>query len=854
MRTSDDTNYRVGQFPSEMLRRATEDAREERRRASHRSAQTEIEFDEFERVGSEVNEGKRAPRPRLVTETMRTGPQPRSSAFSSTQPATAKVTTRPSGTTVQGKQPQHSRMDGRTMQASEVVPAVQAESWHQQMVERFFTPPPPVDPLKKNGRLYFALLVFLLGFSLVVFKLFKIQIVDHDEFSLQASNQYKMQVPIPAKRGVIRDRHGVILASNAFVVKFAVDPLSLKDPRAVAIALSKVFEKPAASYLKIFQDTARRYIVLEREVPQEIATRLDSVKDRGLIREVESRRHYAFGDRASHILGFSSKDGRGLAGVELVSNASLGGENGFVIMQRDGRGHRRPDVDYEEVLPTHGDDVTLTIDESIQSITESALKAGVTKAMAEAGTAIVMSPKTGEILALANYPDFDPNAFTKADNNMLRNRAITDAYEPGSTIKILTAAMALEEGVVRPEHRIDAEQGTWTIDGGAKIRDTHPYGNLTFREAIEKSSNVWFAKLSDKLDQKRFYKYLRDFGFGVLSGIDLPGEIKGYVRKPARWGSNSKRYMSFGYELTNTCLQMAAAYNTIANMGVMMKPHVVRKRIKPDGEEALNYPQEIRRVVSEETCRTLIPMMTGVVDSGTATAAKIKGVKIAGKTGTAQQLVNGRYSKEHYTSSFTGFFPAESPEYTILVILRSPRNGYYGGAVSAPIFREIAYRVLEGTGKLPPEARAEPAVAKAPVEEGGVIEIEGTILREAKANEGREMPEVRGLSVEAGKSLLASQGFTVAAAQKGVIERVEKLADDKVRLIVVRKTPSKNKSDMPEHVPDFRGMAATRALRFGAMNNLRIRIIGEGDVQKQFPEPGVPLDKENPIVTLFGEE
>lgn len=838
-----------------------EDARQEQRR---RSRPGSVDEDQLS-FGSEVNEGKRAPGQRMETEATRKGPSPRSSAFSGAEahtseaPKSARVTTRPTGTTINGKAPTPSNS---TLKHASPTPITQEpheaasdEPWHQEWVERFFTPPPPVDPLKKNGRLYFALLIMLVGFSAVIFKLFKIQVLDHEEFSLQAASQYRMQVSIPAKRGVIRDRHGVILASNAFVVKFAVDPQSLKNPQAVAKALSATFGKPASHYLEIFKDQHRRYIVLEKEVPQEVAAKLDSVKDRGLIREVESRRHYAFDDRASHILGFSSKDGRGLAGVELISHKALAGENGFTIMQRDGRGQKRPDVDYEQVQPTHGDDVTLTIDEAVQSITETALKAGVEKAMAQAGTAIVMVPKTGEILALANYPDFDPNRFSAADDNMLRNRAITDAYEPGSTIKILTAAMALEEGIVKPTDKFNAEMGTWTIDGNAKIRDSHPYGALTFRESIEKSSNVVFAKLSDKLDQKRYYKYLRDFGFGVLSGIDLPGEVKGYVRKPAKWGPNSKRYMAFGYELTNTCLQMATAYNTIANMGVMMKPHVVSKRVRTDGEEVVLGPQEIRRVVSEKTCRTLIDMMRGVVDSGTATTARIKGVAIAGKTGTAQQLVNGRYSKEHYTSSFTGFFPAENPEYTILVILRSPRNGYYGGAVSAPIFREIAVRVLEMTGKLPAEARMAPAPVKAAVDEGGPIEIEGTILNQKDEEESREMPDVRGLSVEAGQSLLASQGFTVIAPAKGVIERAEKEGGDTVRFIVAKGAETGMKREVQSvRIPNFVGMPVGRAMKLATTNNMQVRVVGEGKVQKQFPESGATFDKNNPVIMLFGEE
>lgn len=733
-----------------------------------------------------------------------------------------------------------------------------AQPWHERLVERFFAVPEPVDPLKKNGRLYLALAFFLIAFFMVIGKLFKIQVVDHAELSQEAANQYKMQVPIPAKRGIIRDRNGVILAANAYVVKFAVDPKALQHKEDLAYQFARTFGKPAKRYLAIFNDTSRRYIVVEKEVPLEIATRLDSVKDHGLIREMESRRNYAFNERASHILGFSSKDGRGLAGTELMANKELAGHDGFQIMQRDGRGGKRPDVDYDKVPAVDGDDVTLTIDEAIQSVTESALRSGVETAKAEAGIAIVMNPKTGEILALANMPDFNPNDFGHATNEMLRDRAITDAYEPGSTIKVLTAAAALEDHALRPDDKLDAEHGHWAPEKGVRISDTHEYGILTFRGALEKSSNVCFAKISDKLDRRRFYKYLRDFGLGNYTGIDLPGEVRGVLHRPGIWGANSKRYMAFGYELTATPIQMATAYATVANFGVMMKPFIVAKRTGSSG--TIEYrPQELRRVISEESAKTLIGMMTGVVDSGTATLAKIKGVAIAGKTGTAQQLVGGHWSKEHYTSSFTGFFPAQNPEYLISVILRSPHNGYYGGTVSGPIFREIAMRILEMTGKLPNEARVQIKDQK-PVVDEGLVEIEGTVLN-ARDEEHRDMPEVRGLTSDAARELLASQGFTVVNAKSdvGIVDKVQECGKDSVRFSL-----SKPKEDdrhaqtiATRQVPDFSAMPIARAFKYAASKGLRVRAVGSGSVKKQFPEAGTSVESESgqsPTVTLFGEE
>jgi cell division protein FtsI/penicillin-binding protein 2 len=307
-----------------------------------------------------------------------------------------------------------------------------AHDWSApRIVERFFAVPPPVDPLKKNGRLYTALAFILLAFVLVGAKLFKIQVLDHASFSREAAEQYKMEMPLAAKRGLIRDRNGIILAANAFVVKYAVDPRAIQHKDKLAQLFSGTFGKPVTAYMALFNDTSRRYVVIEKEVPIEVAARIDTIKDHGLIRALDSRRNYAFSERASHVIGFTSKDARGLAGIELIANHDLGGQPGFQVMQKDGHGGHRADVDYERVPAIDGENLTLTVDEAIQSITEAALKKGVETAKAEAGIVIVMRPSTGEILALANVPDFDPNHFGLATNDMLRNRAITDAYEPG---------------------------------------------------------------------------------------------------------------------------------------------------------------------------------------------------------------------------------------------------------------------------------------------------------------------------------------------------------------------------------------------------------------------------------------
>jgi cell division protein FtsI (penicillin-binding protein 3) len=428
---------------------------------------------------------------------------------------------------------------------------------------------------------------------------------------------------------------------------------------------------------------------------------------------------------------------------------------------------------------------------------------------------------------------------------------------------VLIASAALEDGAWKPDDKIDAEHGHWNPEPGVKITDTHEYGILTFRQALEKSSNISFAKISDKLDKRRFYKYLRDFGIGNYTGIDLPGEVRGVLHTPTQWGANSKRYMAFGYELTATPIQMATAYGAVANMGMLMKPYIIAKREGANGM-IITEPQEIRRVVSEQTCRTLIGIMEGVVDSGTGTLTRIPGVRIAGKTGTAQQLVGGHWSKEHYTSSFTGFFPAEKPEYLISVILRSPKNGYYGGVVSGPIFREIAMNILEMTGKLPPEARTTPKPLAVPAVTEGVVDIDGMPVP-LNDKDSRPVWDVRGMTAEQGRSLLASQGFVVSMTKsaqldpEGVIDDVIKCGGDTVRFALAKpKAEEGDAQTTAEVAPNLVGLPMARAIKLASADGFRVRADGSGSVAKQFPDAGARLSANvatgSPTLTLFGEE
>jgi membrane peptidoglycan carboxypeptidase len=441
---------------------------------------------------------------------------------------------------------------------------------------------------------------------------------------------------------------------------------------------------------------------------------------------------------------------------------------------------------------------------------------------------VVVDPRTGEILAMASYPTYDPNDLRSASQAAIRVRAITDMYEPGSTMKLVTAAAALEEGAVKPTDQLDGEGGTWQL-GNHTIHDDHPAGMMSFREALEHSSNIAFAKVAERLPAPRFYKYVRDFGFGIISGIDLPGEARGDVKKPSQFTEGTQEFMAFGYQLAVTPLQLACAYAAIANGGVMMKPHLLKKRLDRNGDVIEEIaPQEIRRVVSQTTADTLRNLLVDVVENGTGREARIPGMRVAGKTGTAQQLSGGEYSKSKYNASFVGFFPADDPKVTLLVLLDSPTNGYYGGGVAAPIFREIARRIAGASvgSEEPPPAIAEASSA--------------TIRRVARLTKLR-VPDLRGMDLEAAKEVCSKYGCRVMVEGNGTIVSEElpaagaELEYGGIVTLVVS-TPSSARV-----MPDLRGMTLRRALNILNAYRIKPQIRGAGVVRSQSPAPNTQL-------------
>jgi len=552
--------------------------------------------------------------------------------------------------------------------------------------------------VNRNNFLKFFLIVivFFLSFLAIIAKLFVIQIIDREIYHEKARIQHEANRPLKAKRGNLIDRNGNLLVVSNELYTVAVDPLYLSDTTMLYTLLSFQTKQDPEIYRQKVRLCTTRYIELERNLKESQIGALKVLNEKGVIITSRPYRYSIFGNVAAQIIGLTDIDDYGISGLEQRYDDELQGQDGTMVCMRDGKGRLYLSPSLPIIEAKDGNTLQLTIDINLQKIVEYELAQGVIAAQARSGTAVVVDPSTGDILAMSSYPSYDPRNRKTASGENIRNKAITDTYEPGSTFKLITAAAALEEGVIE-------ENDTIRIYGGAYrlfdriIRDDHGGRDLTFREAIEQSSNVAFAQVARKIPSAGGYslfpKYIRDFGFGLETGIDLYGEVSGFLPKAKKFSEITKAYIGHGYGISVTPLQLTMAFAVIANGGNLMKPRVVRKIFSPDGELLKdNTPELIRQVISKETARRLCNLFQGVVDNGTGTNAKIDGLPIAGKTGTSRQYAEDGYLGNFYNASFVGIFPAQNPKAVILVLVDRPSNGYYGGSVAAPIFRDITTR------------------------------------------------------------------------------------------------------------------------------------------------------------------
>jgi cell division protein FtsI (penicillin-binding protein 3) len=551
-----------------------------------------------------------------------------------------------------------------------------------------------------RGRRYITLLLLLCGFGVVLFRLATLQVLQAAELTVKADRQHQKTVSLEGVRGTIVDRHGKMLAMNLEVPSVFGVPTALDSPAKTARSLSPVLHVRADELeRKLRQD--RGFVWLARKLDPEQGRRLERMPMEGIGIVLEGRRFYPKGPLLSHVLGFAGMDGDGLEGIERRYESHLHGEKRVTVLQRDALGRTVfPKELSNEQSPAPGHQLILTIDEVIQYVVEKELEEAVARAEAKSGTMIVLDPSTGALLASAVSPRFDPNAVSALRPDRWRNRALTDAYEPGSTMKAVLAAAAIEERVMKPDTMVFGEQGRMAI-GNTMIHDHEKLGWLSFAQVIQKSSNVGAAKAGMALGEQRFYRYLQSFGFGERTEIDLPGEAAGLLKHPRDWGGRTLASVSMGQEIGVTPMQMVSAVAAIANGGVLMRPYVVSEIRDAQGQTLKEVlPHVKRRVISPETARTVTTILEGVVTEGTGGKAAIAGFRVAGKTGTAQKIDSrtGRYSATQFVSSFVGYVPANNPRLAMIVLIDEPRGESWGGTVAAPVFNRVGEQVLNYLG------------------------------------------------------------------------------------------------------------------------------------------------------------
>ncbi len=547
-----------------------------------------------------------------------------------------------------------------------------------------------------NRRVLLIILFAFISFVILVIKLIDIQIVKSEELKYYAQRQQTYVDKIRAERGLIYDRNNSLLVYNRNDVSFYIDSRNLKVPDKIKIAkkFSSVFGKSTDHYMKLME-VKNGYLCLEKKAPGEKAVLLKNFRIGAVSVKDDPTRVYYYKDLASHILGYVNSNYEGINGVAKTFDGILSGEDGAMLVEKDAIGDMIT-VEEEQTKPAvPGLNIYLTIDKAYQAILEEELSKGVKEYKASSGVGIIMNPNTGEILALANDEDYDPNEYWEYSDDQRRDRAITDTYEPGSTFKSFTMASLIDQDLCKENENIFVENGRYKVKN-VYISDTHEHAYLSVEGILEQSSNIGISKLVQRIGDESYYKYLRGFGFGNYTSVPLPGEVKGTLKKPGEWGSITKTFMSFGYEVAVTPLQLITAYCAIVNGGILYEPEIILREASRDGKTVVtNSPRQVRRVISESTSFRMRKMLVGVVEKGTGKNAEIEGVSIGGKTGTSQRLIDGSYSKEEYNSSFIGFFPADNPKVICLILLNSPKVGRYGGLAAAPVFKNVAQKIIE---------------------------------------------------------------------------------------------------------------------------------------------------------------
>ena len=668
--------------------------------------------------------------------------------------------------------------------------------------------------------------VALFWMAAVFGRLSYLQLFRHGEFLARAQRQQQRTIEITPKRGTIYDRNRKPLAMSIPVDSAFGVPSEIVDEHLAARLLSGVVGKPQEELEARFE-SSHSFVWIARKLPPEKAEAITALNLKGIYLQKENQRFYPKRDLAAHVLGFVDLDEKGLGGIEYELDNEIRGESGKIVVMEDAR---KRWFDGSQAKLEAGADVLLTLDEKIQYLAERELDQAIAQTHAIAGTAVVMNPNTGEILALANWPTFNPNRASDARAEARMDRAVSALYEPGSTFKLITLAAAFNEGITRPNEVFDCENGSVLV-AGHRIHDHKRFGLLSVSQILAQSSDVGAIKIALRLQAPRFYDYIRAFGFGTPTGVDLPGESRGLLRPLENWGSFSIGSISMGQEIGVTPIQLVAAVSAIANGGFLYKPHVVQELQRAGRElpeDGVLAPVEPKRVIRPETAATLRRLMEGVVLEGTGTKAHLDGWTSAGKTGSAQKIdpSTGRYSRTHFIASFTGFAPINNPAVAILVSLDSPVGQHEGGEVAAPVFKRIAEEVLTYLD-VPRDVPLNPKLIQAAYEKHA--SEDASALEDFSTVDFSGQPDSPPLALQTmkpigqGPSALRKQPLTVAVDQGGEVE-----------------------------IPDFSGKTMREVADISLKLGLDPVLVGSNLALNQSPPAGAKVRRGAKITVQFG--
>ena len=633
-----------------------------------------------------------------------------------------------------------------------------------------------------NARLLLILIFIVLIFVGLVIRLITIQVVKSDELSYFAKRQNTCTDIIKADRGFIFDRNEVLLVYNRNDYSFYVDirMLPRSEKEKVARLFSKVTGKSKQSYLNLLKVSGKT-ICIEKKLPFEKSLELFEYKNPAFFYVEEPTSVFQYGSLASHVLGYVDREYTGVNGISKSFDQILKGEDGSRMVERNAMGELISITEDQTRTPIPGDDIYLTIDKRFQSIVEEELKKALELTSGVSATGIIMNPNSGEILALANISDFDPNYYWKYSDYERKNRAITDTYEPGSTFKAISMAILLDDKICNENETLNVENGVFKFRNNY-IRDSHKFDRLTVRGIFEESSNIGMAKLIQRIGDGKFYDRVRSFGFGTFTSISLPGEVTGKLRDITDWSKLTKTYMSFGYGISVTPLQLTTAFCALVNGGFLYQPQIVKRQVDKNGNIIKeDTPVVVRRVISENTSQRMKKLFKDVVENGTGKLAKIDSMEIGGKTGTSKIIVNGKYSDDKYYSSFVGFYPVEKPELVCYVLINEPKGKYYGGLVAAPVFKEIVTRIisLDKNSSSQPVKELEIKSANNESFNDGSGSIAQDFNSEIKIQSGKNffisdnmkniMPDLKGKTIKEALMILNDLGVRFSISGSGVV-------------------------------------------------------------------------------------